>query len=84
MEKLRPYRDGTFRWRVWFEGESRIVYARSANNARIVAEHAQRLTKAPEKSRRAYSVVLLDPETNEAATPEQDPFREGVAGVDGG
>lgn len=72
--KLEPYRDGSFRWRVYFEGEFRDVYARTEAIAKLVAEHGQRLTNAPKKSRKAYSVVLLDPSTNRPATPEQTPF----------
>jgi hypothetical protein len=78
--KLEPYRDGTFRWRVYFDGEVRDVYARNQELAKRLAEYAQRLTNAPKKSRKAYSVVLLDPATNRPATPEQSPFQSPATG----
>lgn len=60
-----PWRDGTHRWRVYFEGESRDVYAKDAAGAVRVAEYAQGLTGAPKKSRKAHGpAVLLDPATN--------------------
>lgn len=49
-------RDGQERWRVYFTGEVRDVWASNAERAVAVAESAQRITNAPKQSRRAYSV----------------------------
>ncbi len=68
---IEPYRDGTFRWRVPFATEHRLVYARDPATAVRTAEHAQRLTNAPKGSRRATGpAVLLDPRTNRPAHKE--------------
>jgi hypothetical protein len=47
------------RWLVIFEGEQRIVYARTAEGAKRTAEYAQRITKAPKTARRANRVRRL-------------------------
>jgi hypothetical protein len=56
------------RWLVVFEGEQRLVYARTAEGARKTAEYAQRITKAPKTARRALSVQRVDPRTNQPIT----------------
>lgn len=48
------------RWRVWFTGEIRDVWAGSFESAIRTAEYAQRVTNAPKGSRRAQSCGPLN------------------------
>lgn len=69
-------RDGSMRWRVFFSGEIRDVWARSGEAAVRTAEHAQRITNAPETARKAFRLarVGLGPDGRPIAFDVQQPM----------